>query len=128
MSKLIVGVVEIKSLALHDIILKYYNDTGDGFWAGPPIEAVETAMVEPTGKWRIAGDVDNQRMEIEVDVDWKTTPRTLRWRFGWPMTYVEKKAPDIHGTTVWVSEHRFDWMTQYNEQICGCAHNTKEDS
>lgn len=118
--KIICGNPTVKRQVLNDYIWDYYY-VNVGSIGVIPVEAIETACVEFTGKWRIVGDVDNQRIEVEVDIDWKITPQKLKFHLGWPLFRFVKQEPDIHGVTVWIQENDFEWLTPYNENICGCA-------
>ena len=93
------------------VIGDYYRSLNSKeYCIGPPIEAVDTATIEFTGRWRLVGDVDNPKLEVEADIDWTITPREWVWLgLGWPLFDVEEGEPEAVGTTVWLAESSIHW-------------------
>lgn len=108
MSKIVVGLHCISDKAVHDVIYAYYRET-EPREIGPPCEAIETCKFYQTQRWRVVGDPDNPIMEVEVRVQWYTTPREFKW--GWLAPFCKVVEKDIlkYDILTWLSEDDITW-------------------
>lgn len=118
--KHICGEPDISRETVHDLLTDYYFaiDEDEYCW-GPPVDAMNTAEFELTGRYRWAGNAVKPRMEIEMVLTWQETPRKIKW-FCWPPMKVIKLEPVEYETVVWVKESSILFNVEQDKYTFDC--------